>query len=125
MTSRSFHYLKNQKPVKMQTPETKAAYTLRATDTKRISKGNKFLYELVAPNGGVVATRTSDKRYIARLVHDNVFFGRATLINKGDHARLIKAAIENYDDKRVAQLNMVAYLDAASVAMFDALDASE
>lgn len=100
-------------------------YTLRATDTQRVSKGNRFKYELVREDGTVASTRNSDRRYIARLVHDNVFFGRLSLIKDGDHAKLIKAAISNNDERRLKELNEVAYLDKDSVAMFESLDNQE
>lgn len=58
---------------------------LRKTETGR--KQGRFFYEIIDQQGNVLATRSSNREYVAATPDGGFFFGRLDLIGKGDHGR--------------------------------------
>ncbi|MCD8286214.1 MAG: hypothetical protein LUD50_03190 [Clostridia bacterium] len=63
-------------------------YTLR----KETLKDGSFLYSVLDESGNVIKTRKTGHEYVACCVFDNLFFGKVSLIGKGEHARRIAYA---------------------------------
>jgi hypothetical protein len=66
---------------------------IKVTETK--NKAGVFLYEVIGEDGSVIATRRSNRTYVACYVYGNAqegyttqyWFGRYDLVDKGDSAR--------------------------------------
>lgn len=117
MNSRTFHYFKTKKQNIMNTPAATPAYHMTVKATNR--KTGKFTYNIVDSEGKVVKTRNSDRMYVAASVHYNWFFGRLSLIGKGDMGKALKNHVG--EPEVIAKINEVAYLDEEGIAMFNNL----
>lgn len=53
-------------------------------------RGSKFLYMVVDAEGNVISKRMSSRRYVACTANGEFYFGRADLIGKGEHGRVLK-----------------------------------
>lgn len=53
-------------------------------------RGSKFLYMVVDAEGNVISKRMSARRYVACTANGEFYFGRADLIGKGEHGRVLK-----------------------------------
>lgn len=73
----------------------------------RVKKGSKWLYEIKANNGNVVATRTSARDYEAATINGKFFFGRMDLIGKGLHGRILREFNEFYANPKKSYMKIV------------------
>jgi hypothetical protein len=86
---------------------TAKSYKLKVTETGR--KGNKYHYQVIDELGNVISERRSDRVYAACTINGSHYFGRADLVGKGDHGRLVRWCVEN--NKPITQ---VAYLEQSA-----------
>lgn len=89
----------------------------------RTQKGDKFVYTVTDESGNVISTRTSKRNYVACTANGEFYFGRISLIGKGEHGESVSSCrsfIRNpkgeredfieYIKERLVDLTTIAYL---------------
>jgi len=68
-------------------------YKLIVTETGR--KAGKYFYKVIDEDFNVLASRHSNREYVACTINGQYYFGRLDLIGKGDHAKQLKWCAEH------------------------------
>ena len=65
---------------------------MHLTKTTTNNKTARYLYTVVDDDGTILATRRSNRDYVAATIDGEFFFGRTDLIGKGAHGDAMKRA---------------------------------